>query len=176
MPCVQISPCTGSTACLHAQFTAVSDIHIRLIIASSPAFDMLLTLGKHAWQGDCVPAAVAGCDLACSNPVVSSQVLLWDASHRALSKDSKGLRCDDAMLQSGRIAVYGDSNCLDSSHQRSSCYNLLIKLIQYTAEVSAAAAHGPAVQVCREPCSQFFSTHKFVGMSSAMFTGVMRLR
>ncbi|KAL0019909.1 hypothetical protein WJX77_006101 [Trebouxia sp. C0004] len=39
-----------------------------------------------------------------------------------------------ATHQSGRIAVYGDSNCLDSSHQRSSCYNLLTKLIQYTAE------------------------------------------
>lgn len=38
-------------------------------------------------------------------------------------------------LQAGRVAVYGDSNCLDSSHQRSSCYNLLIKLIQYAAEV-----------------------------------------
>ena len=45
------------------------------------------------------------------------------------------------LLQSGRIVVYGDSNCLDSSHQRSSCYNLLIKLIQYTAEVSAAASN-----------------------------------
>ena len=153
----------------------MSDIHIRLIIASSPAFDMLLTLGKHAWQGDCVPAAVAGCDLACSNLVVSSQVLLWDASHRALSKDSEGLRCDDAMLQSGRIAVYGDSNCLDSSHQRSSCYNLLIKLIQYTAEVSAAAANGPVVQSVKSHVHSFL-THKFVGMSSAMFTGVMRLR
>ncbi|KAL3144492.1 hypothetical protein ABBQ32_004231 [Trebouxia sp. C0010 RCD-2024] len=37
--------------------------------------------------------------------------------------------------EAGRVAVYGDSNCLDSSHQRSSCYNLLIKLIQYAAEV-----------------------------------------
>ena len=41
--------------------------------------------------------------------------------------------CGDA--QAGKVAVYGDSNCLDSSHQRSSCYNLLIKLIQYAAEV-----------------------------------------
>ncbi|KAK9806804.1 hypothetical protein WJX72_003461 [[Myrmecia] bisecta] len=36
--------------------------------------------------------------------------------------------------QSGRIAVYGDSNCLDSSHQRSSCYGLLLKLLQYVTE------------------------------------------
>ena len=41
-------------------------------------------------------------------------------------------------MQSGRVAVYGDSNCLDSSHQRSSCYNLLIKLIQYAAEVTVS--------------------------------------
>jgi len=91
-----------------------------------------------------VSAAFAGYNLACSNLVVSSQVLLWDASQRAWSKDLQ-LRCADALLQSGRIAVYGDSNCLDSSHQRSSCYNLLIKLIQYTAEVSAAAS-SPVVE------------------------------
>ena len=36
----------------------------------------------------------------------------------------------------GRLAVYGDSNCLDSSHQRSSCFGLLTKAIQYVAEVS----------------------------------------
>ena len=35
----------------------------------------------------------------------------------------------------GRLAVYGDSNCLDSSHQRSSCYGLLLKAIKYVAEV-----------------------------------------
>ena len=57
---------------------------------------------------------------------------------------------DVALLQSGRIAVYGDSNCLDSSHQRSSCYNLLIKLIQYTAEVSAAAS-SPVMQSANKP-------------------------
>jgi len=73
------------------------------------------------------------------------QGLLQDASHRASSTDSQ-LRYDAVLLQSGRIAVYGDSNCLDSSHQRSSCYNLLIKLIQYTAEVGAAAASSPMVQ------------------------------
>ena len=40
------------------------------------------------------------------------------------------------VVQAGHVAVYGDSNCLDSSHQRSSCYNLLIRLIQYASEVS----------------------------------------
>lgn len=106
---------------------------------------MLLVLDKHALQGDCVCTAFAGYNLACSNLGLSSQVLLRDASHRASSTDSQ-LRCGAALLQSGRIAVYGDSNCLDSSHQRSSCYNLLIKLIQYTAEVGAAAASSPMVQ------------------------------
>ena len=56
--------------------------------------------------------------------------------------------------QAGRIAVYGDSNCLDSSHRRFSCQGLFLKLIKWVAEVSmlpsqvttlaqmAAAAHG----------------------------------
>lgn len=33
----------------------------------------------------------------------------------------------------GRIAVYGDSNCLDSSHMVSNCYWLLKKLLDYTS-------------------------------------------
>jgi hypothetical protein len=40
----------------------------------------------------------------------------------------------------GRVAVYGDSNCLDSSHMRSPCFRLLAKLLQYVATVSLAAA------------------------------------
>ena len=35
----------------------------------------------------------------------------------------------------GHIAVYGDSNCLDSSHVRIACPGLLLKLIAYAAEV-----------------------------------------
>ena len=42
------------------------------------------------------------------------------------------------LLQAGHVAVYGDSNCLDSSHQRSSCYNMLIRIIQYVSEVGLA--------------------------------------
>ncbi|CAM6003006.1 unnamed protein product [Sphagnum balticum] len=34
---------------------------------------------------------------------------------------------------SGRIAVYGDSNCLDSSHIMSNCYWLLKKLLDFTS-------------------------------------------
>lgn len=33
----------------------------------------------------------------------------------------------------GRIAVYGDSNCLDSSHMVSNCYWLLKKLLDFTS-------------------------------------------
>ena len=43
----------------------------------------------------------------------------------------------------GRLAVYGDSNCLDSSHQRSSCHALLLNAIQYVAEVNDPAARCP---------------------------------
>lgn len=33
----------------------------------------------------------------------------------------------------GRVAVYGDSNCLDSSHMVSNCYWLLKKLLDFTS-------------------------------------------
>jgi len=42
--------------------------------------------------------------------------------------------------QSGRLAVYGDSNCLDSSHQRTPCYALLLKLARWATEVRRRAA------------------------------------
>ena len=35
----------------------------------------------------------------------------------------------------GKIAIYGDSNCLDSSHQRSNCFSLLQKTLAYLTEV-----------------------------------------
>ena len=31
----------------------------------------------------------------------------------------------------GRLALYGDSNCLDSSHQRGNCHDLLLKLLAF---------------------------------------------
>ena len=37
---------------------------------------------------------------------------------------------------SGRVALYGDSNCLDSSHQRTSCFEFLKPLLAWTAGVS----------------------------------------
>ncbi|XP_033626163.1 membrane-bound transcription factor site-1 protease-like [Asterias rubens] len=36
-------------------------------------------------------------------------------------------------LESGRIVLYGDSNCLDSSHMKTDCFWLLEGLLQYTA-------------------------------------------
>ena len=40
-----------------------------------------------------------------------------------------------SLHESGRIAVYGDSNCIDSSHMKDEpCYWLLVDLIQYTNE------------------------------------------
>ncbi len=47
----------------------------------------------------------------------------------------------------GRVAVYGDSNCLDSSHMRSPCFRLLAKLLQYVATVgrSVACTHSQLV-------------------------------
>lgn len=36
----------------------------------------------------------------------------------------------------GRIAVYGDSGCIDASHQRSPCYGLLTTLLDYVTTVT----------------------------------------
>lgn len=36
-------------------------------------------------------------------------------------------------MNEGRIAVYGDSNCLDSSHMVTNCYWLLRKLLDFTS-------------------------------------------
>lgn len=35
----------------------------------------------------------------------------------------------------GRIGIFGDSGCLDSSHQRSACYGMLQAMLAYVAEV-----------------------------------------
>ena len=41
---------------------------------------------------------------------------------------------------SGRVALYGDSNCLDSSHQQTSCFEFLKPLLAWTAGVSCTAS------------------------------------
>ena len=42
-------------------------------------------------------------------------------------------------MKSGRIAVYGDSNCLDSSHLNmgQNCFGLLSKMLDYVATGTA---------------------------------------
>ena len=46
----------------------------------------------------------------------------------------------------GHIAVYGDSNCLDSSHMRTPCFRLLSKLLTYVATVRHHIhVHGPCI-------------------------------
>ena len=35
---------------------------------------------------------------------------------------------------SGRVAVYGDSNCLDSSHMVTNCFWLLKKILEFTSK------------------------------------------
>jgi len=41
-------------------------------------------------------------------------------------------RFNHSNTSGGRIAVFGDSSCLDTAHQRTPCYWLLGKLLQYT--------------------------------------------
>ena len=68
------------------------------------------------------------------------------AGHYGSSSNSQQAVLGFTSHGEGRLAVYGDSNCLDSSHQRSSCFGLLTKAIQYVAEVSLSAV-GPAVVI-----------------------------
>jgi hypothetical protein len=48
---------------------------------------------------------------------------------------------------SGRIAVFGDSNCIDSSHQVAPCWDLALALLAYTSdgEIDAGAFSGASV-------------------------------
>ena len=39
-----------------------------------------------------------------------------------------------SIVGSGRLVLYGDSNCLDSSHQKSNCHGLLEKVLAFAAE------------------------------------------
>lgn len=41
-----------------------------------------------------------------------------------------------APIGKGRIGIYGDSGCLDSSHQRSPCYGMLRAMLAYVTTVS----------------------------------------
>ena len=51
--------------------------------------------------------------------------------------------------EKGHVAVYGDSNCLDSSHMRTPCFRLLSKLLTYVATVRASALPARPVPACR---------------------------
>lgn len=51
----------------------------------------------------------------------------------------------------GRIAVYGDSNCLDSSHMASSCYWLLKKLLDFTSSDNQDPVIFPATNELLSP-------------------------
>ena len=39
----------------------------------------------------------------------------------------------------GHVAVYGDSNCLDSSHMSAGCYEFLLKLVERVVQVRCCA-------------------------------------
>ena len=42
----------------------------------------------------------------------------------------------------GRVALYGDSNCLDASYQRSNCDAMLLALLGWATGVRGGAAGG----------------------------------
>lgn len=49
---------------------------------------------------------------------------------------------------SGRVGLYGDSNCLDSSHSRSKCFKLLTSLLAWAAGEVRRGGAAPAVLCC----------------------------
>lgn len=58
-------------------------------------------------------------------------------SSETIGKQNSGMTKESAILGlaeigAGRIAVYGDSNCLDSSHMVTNCYWLLKKMMDFT--------------------------------------------
>lgn len=52
-------------------------------------------------------------------------------AHKIMQEESSILGL--AEVGSGRISVYGDSNCLDSSHMVTNCYWLLKKILDFTS-------------------------------------------
>ncbi|XP_038070006.1 membrane-bound transcription factor site-1 protease-like [Patiria miniata] len=54
-------------------------------------------------------------------------------------------------LESGRIVLYGDSNCLDSSHMKTDCFWLLEALMQYTAYDNLAPMFGQTKHISLPP-------------------------
>ncbi|XP_062501119.1 membrane-bound transcription factor site-1 protease-like [Corticium candelabrum] len=71
---------------------------------------------------------------------------LHDQDHEVLNgaiKDAKAvpiMGLYQALSAGGRIALYGDSNCLDSSHMQRDCFWLLDAMLQYTAHGSIPSA------------------------------------
>jgi hypothetical protein len=47
----------------------------------------------------------------------------------------------------GHVAVYGDSNCLDSSHQHSPCYEFLARILERIIQVRGRGAASRACSV-----------------------------
>lgn len=39
-----------------------------------------------------------------------------------------------AQVGAGRVGLYGDSNCLDSSHQVQACTGMLLQMLAYATE------------------------------------------
>ncbi|XP_076111687.1 membrane-bound transcription factor site-1 protease-like [Mytilus galloprovincialis] len=67
---------------------------------------------------------------------------LKDQGHEVLKGESKSVdtvpilgihQTSSGGPDSGRVALYGDSNCLDNSHMQKDCYWLLSALLEYTA-------------------------------------------
>lgn len=62
-----------------------------------------------------------------------------------------GLYQTTVSAHSGRVALYGDSNCLDNSHMQKDCFWLLSALLEYTAHNVVPAVFADLAQVTLPP-------------------------
>ncbi|XP_030372452.1 membrane-bound transcription factor site-1 protease [Scaptodrosophila lebanonensis] len=67
------------------------------------------------------------------NPILNNRVLLHNQQQmpKSIKHEDQHFKTQNTN-QEGRIAVYGDSNCLDSTHMEKACYWLLITILDFT--------------------------------------------
>ena len=99
-------------------------INLKLSSAGfEPIFDLIIS--KSPWNISIIQASIyIFVNIYMLYALLTSGVYQWQADSPILGLLDVG---------KGRIAVYGDSNCLDSSHMVTNCYWLLRKILDYTS-------------------------------------------
>jgi len=72
--------------------------------------------------------SIFGCQICIKIPILFLK--FWPLLVKQADSPILGL----TVMGEGRIAVYGDSNCLDSSHMVTNCFTLLRKMLDFTSK------------------------------------------